>query len=86
MTVLRYERRYPDPIEKVWDAITQPERLVAWLGEAEIELEQGGRSRSPGSTATRTATPPSTTGASRASSHRTCSSTTVTFTVGSSGS
>jgi uncharacterized protein YndB with AHSA1/START domain len=42
MTVLRYERRYPHPIEKVWDAITQPERLVAWLGEAEIELEQGG--------------------------------------------
>lgn len=42
MTVLHFERRYPHPIEKVWDAITQPERLVAWLGEAEIEREQGG--------------------------------------------
>jgi uncharacterized protein YndB with AHSA1/START domain len=42
MTELRFERRYPHPIEKVWDAITQPERLVAWLGEAELELEEGG--------------------------------------------
>jgi uncharacterized protein YndB with AHSA1/START domain len=42
MTVLRFERRYPHAIEKVWDAITQPEQLVAWLGDAEVELEQGG--------------------------------------------
>ena len=42
MTVLRFERRYPHPIDKVWDAITNPERLAAWLGDAELELELGG--------------------------------------------
>ena len=42
MTVLHFERHYRHPIERVWDAITQPERLVAWLGDAEIELEEGG--------------------------------------------
>ncbi|MEA2483936.1 MAG: hypothetical protein QOC55_1883 [Thermoleophilaceae bacterium] len=43
--VLRYERRYEHPIERVWDAITRPERLVDWLGDAEVELEQGGAIR-----------------------------------------
>jgi uncharacterized protein YndB with AHSA1/START domain len=42
MTVLRFERRYPHPIDKVWDALTQPERLVAWLGDAQFEPKQGG--------------------------------------------
>ena len=42
MTVLRFERRYPHPIEKVWEALTQPERLVAWLGEVELDPEEGG--------------------------------------------
>lgn len=42
MTVLKFERRYPHPIDKVWDALTQPERLIAWLGEAQLEPEQGG--------------------------------------------
>jgi uncharacterized protein YndB with AHSA1/START domain len=42
MRELRFERRYPHPIENVWDALTQPERLVAWLGDAELEPEEGG--------------------------------------------
>jgi uncharacterized protein YndB with AHSA1/START domain len=42
MTELKFERRYAHPIDRVWDALTQPERLVAWLGEAEIEPEEGG--------------------------------------------
>lgn len=43
--VLRFERRFAHPIERVWDALTRPERLVDWFGEAEIEVElvEGGR-------------------------------------------
>jgi uncharacterized protein YndB with AHSA1/START domain len=40
--VLRYERRYGHPIEKVWEAITEPERLVDWLADADVELIDGG--------------------------------------------
>ena len=52
--VLRFERRYPHPVEQVWDAITRPERMRQWLGEAEIEVDlvEGGRLR------TRTTGPP----------------------------
>ena len=33
----------PAPPEEVWDALTDPERLAAWLAEdAEIELRPGG--------------------------------------------
>jgi uncharacterized protein YndB with AHSA1/START domain len=42
MKELHFERRYAHPIERVWDALTQPERLVAWLGEAELDLAEGG--------------------------------------------
>jgi uncharacterized protein YndB with AHSA1/START domain len=43
--VLRFERRFKHPVEKVWDAITRPERMKEWMGEAEVELElvEGGR-------------------------------------------
>jgi uncharacterized protein YndB with AHSA1/START domain len=43
--VLRFERRFRHPIEKVWDALTQPERLKEWMGEVEVELDlvEGGR-------------------------------------------
>jgi uncharacterized protein YndB with AHSA1/START domain len=40
--VLRYERRYEHPIDEVWEAITEPERLVDWLADAEVELAPGG--------------------------------------------
>lgn len=40
---LHYERHLRHPVEKVWEAITQPERLVEWLGEAEVDLVEGGR-------------------------------------------
>ena len=39
---LRFERHLAHPIEDVWAAITEPEQLVAWLAEAEIELIEGG--------------------------------------------
>ena len=40
---LRYERRYPHPIETIWAALTEPERLNDWLGRARVEPHVGGR-------------------------------------------
>jgi uncharacterized protein YndB with AHSA1/START domain len=39
---LRFQRRLDHPIERVWEAITEPEQLAGWLAEAEIELVKGG--------------------------------------------
>ncbi len=39
---LRYERRYPRPIETVWAALTEPARLGDWLGPARVEPRVGG--------------------------------------------
>ena len=41
--VLRYERRLRHPIERVWAAITEPDRIEAWLARAELDLTEGGR-------------------------------------------
>ena len=38
-----FHRHYAKPIEKVWAAITTPERLADWLAEAEIEMKVGGK-------------------------------------------
>ncbi len=40
---VRFERLYQKPIDKVFAALTVPERLAAWLGAAEIEPRRGGR-------------------------------------------
>ena len=40
---LRYERRYPRPIETVWAALTDPTRLADWFAEARVEPHVGGR-------------------------------------------
>ncbi len=32
-----------DPVERVWTALTDPDRIVEWLAEAELELVEGGR-------------------------------------------
>jgi uncharacterized protein YndB with AHSA1/START domain len=40
-----FHRHYAKPIEKVWAAITTPERLADWLAEAEVELKPGGAIR-----------------------------------------
>jgi uncharacterized protein YndB with AHSA1/START domain len=40
-----FRRRYAKPIEKVWAAVTTPERLADWLAEAEIEPRVGGKVR-----------------------------------------
>ena len=41
--VLSFERRLPRPIEKIWAALTIPERVTDWCsGGAEIDLRLGG--------------------------------------------
>lgn len=41
---LRFERHFPHSIDKVWAALTEPERFKDWLSEGgEIELRVGGR-------------------------------------------
>ena len=40
-----FHRYYAKPIEKVWAAITMPERLADWLADAEIEKRPGGKIR-----------------------------------------
>jgi uncharacterized protein YndB with AHSA1/START domain len=40
-----FHRRYAKPIEKVWAAITTPERLADWLAAAEIDMRVGGAIR-----------------------------------------
>ena len=43
--VLRFERRLPHPREKVWDALTRPERIREWFGEGDVDLDlvEGGK-------------------------------------------
>lgn len=41
---LRFERRLSHPVDKVWAAISEPERMREWLAIAsELEPESGGR-------------------------------------------
>jgi uncharacterized protein YndB with AHSA1/START domain len=43
---VRVERRYPQPIEQVWRAITEPEHLGQWFpSPVEIDLRAGGQIR-----------------------------------------
>lgn len=42
-TVVRFQRRLAHPIDRVCAAITSPEELRGWLGDAEIDLRKGGR-------------------------------------------
>ena len=40
-----FHRRYRQAIEKVWAALTTPERLADWLAEAQVDLRVGGTIR-----------------------------------------
>lgn len=40
---VRFERLYPRPVETVWSALTQPERLADWMGASHVEPRVGGR-------------------------------------------
>jgi len=37
-----FRRRYRQPVEKVWAALTVPERLADWFATAEVDLRVGG--------------------------------------------
>jgi uncharacterized protein YndB with AHSA1/START domain len=40
---VRFERRYPHPVERVWRAVTEPEELAHWFPDGvELELREGG--------------------------------------------
>jgi uncharacterized protein YndB with AHSA1/START domain len=43
--VLRFERRFRHPVERVWEALTTPEQISRWLEAQEVDLElvEGGR-------------------------------------------
>ena len=44
--ILRYERRLRHPVEKVWAALTEPDRMEEWWARAAVlELAEGGRAR-----------------------------------------
>jgi uncharacterized protein YndB with AHSA1/START domain len=43
--VLRYERRLRHPIDKVWEALTDPRQMEEWWARAEVELVEGGQAR-----------------------------------------
>ncbi len=40
---VRFERHYPRPPEKVWRALTDPERLADWMGASRVEPHVGGK-------------------------------------------
>ena len=40
---LRFERHLLHPVEKVWDALTNPAQRAQWLAPGELELTLGGR-------------------------------------------
>ncbi|HSK24373.1 MAG TPA: SRPBCC family protein [Egicoccus sp.] len=40
---VHFERRYAAPIERVWDALTSPERLARWLTASKVQPGVGGR-------------------------------------------
>jgi uncharacterized protein YndB with AHSA1/START domain len=39
---LEFRRSWPDPIEDVWSALTEPERLLRWIGSFDGERTPGG--------------------------------------------
>jgi uncharacterized protein YndB with AHSA1/START domain len=41
-TALRYRRALRHPVAAVWAAITEPDELIAWWCEAQIDLAPGG--------------------------------------------
>lgn len=40
---IRFERRLPGPIERVWDYLTDSEKRGTWLASGPMELKVGGR-------------------------------------------
>ena len=42
-TRIRFVRRLPHPIDRVWEALTDPGELRRWWGDTDLELTEGGR-------------------------------------------
>jgi len=42
-TQVRFIRRLPHPVERVWQALTDPAELHHWWGDADLDLTDGGR-------------------------------------------
>jgi uncharacterized protein YndB with AHSA1/START domain len=42
-TQIRFVRRLPHPVERVWEALTDPAELHRWWGDTDLELSEGGR-------------------------------------------
>jgi uncharacterized protein YndB with AHSA1/START domain len=42
-TQVRFERRLPHPVDRVWAALTDPAELRRWWGDADLDLTDGGR-------------------------------------------
>ncbi|MGH2987299.1 MAG: SRPBCC family protein [Solirubrobacterales bacterium] len=40
--VIRFERRFAHPIDKVWAALTERGELIKWWGDATLDLVEGG--------------------------------------------
>ncbi|WP_239520787.1 SRPBCC domain-containing protein [Blastococcus saxobsidens] len=39
---LEFERSWPDPVEDVWSALTEPDRLARWIGTFDGDRRPGG--------------------------------------------
>jgi uncharacterized protein YndB with AHSA1/START domain len=44
-SIIAFDRKVMRPVEKVWAALTEPERIADWMGRATIDLRVGGRFR-----------------------------------------
>ena len=42
LVVVALQCRYEAPVEDVWDAVTDPDRLARWLGPVTGDLQEGG--------------------------------------------
>jgi uncharacterized protein YndB with AHSA1/START domain len=42
-TRIRFVRRLPHPIDRVWEALTDPAELHRWWGDTDLDLAEGGR-------------------------------------------
>ena len=42
-TQVRFLRRLPHPVDRVWAALTDPAELRRWWGDADLDLADGGR-------------------------------------------
>jgi uncharacterized protein YndB with AHSA1/START domain len=40
--VARFERHLKHPVDKVWSALTQPDKLAKWFADAVVDLKVGG--------------------------------------------